>query len=359
MSMATAGTELLKQLMEGEFNRPAPETVTAVRTEVVPALAELIDRGFRARPLMLGGEHVGMVRGLHITERRQLFTWFPKPEDRIQHLLALATTLTLEEVNTLDGYEAQALLQVIDKLTDADLSLYPYISAFSTTSISEVIWYARGAGVAGWDTRTIKFPGGWQFDLLAAPDHARLWAGVAELRERSKRRLDETYNAAMITRALTGKGSDKLYASLKKHAQSLQADATDPWMQIVRADIKNIDFDDGWGHTHQDDSVEGIMREVEGMAKMDKHEKFMADFYKRQMDEAQRQEDDLNQRFERALAHAGIEDDVAVLTDVQVRDMDARAKDRKQQQEDAVTEAMIAANVAEERREGRHTRKEF
>ena len=33
---------------------------------------------------------------------------------------------------------------------------------------------------------------------------------MATLRERSKRRLDDNYNAAMVTRALTGKGADKL-----------------------------------------------------------------------------------------------------------------------------------------------------
>ena len=354
MSMATAGTELLKQLVEGEFDHPTPETVSLVRKEVVPALSELIDRGFRARPLQLAGETTGMIRGLHLAERRQLFIWYPKPEDRIYYMISLATTFSKEVIDDLDGYEAQQIIRLIDAMTDADMSLYPYVSAFSSTSASELIWYSRGASVTGWSSRTDQLPDGSKFTLLSPPDHARLWAGVAQLRERSKRRLDDTYNAAMITRALTGKGSDKLYSALKKQQLALQSDSDTPWIKITKADSKAINFKDGWGHSHQDDSVEGIMREIGGVAKMDKHEQFMDEFYKRQMEEARRREEDMDLHFKQAIEGSGLEETVTYLTDAQVAEMDKLSKVSTELMEKLVTDGMLDMQVSEERREHRN-----
>jgi hypothetical protein len=351
--VGTVGTELLQQLMSGELAKPTPETVERVRSAVTPALVELLDRGFRARPMLLQGKLVGFVRGLHAGERRQLFTWFTDAQDRIFHLLSLATTLTTAEIEALDGYEAQAILNLVDKATDADLSLYPYLSAFSTTSPSEILWYARGASVGAWTDRKVSLPGGWSFNMIAPPDHARLWSGVAAMRERSKRRVDDTYNAAMITRALTGKGADKLYQALKKTQESLQPDLDAPWMQVVRVEVRDINFADGWGHAHQDDSVEGILREVEGMAKMDKHERFMAAFYNQQMEAAQQQEAEMEARFQRAMESSGIEDSASVLTHLQIKDLDKRDRDRQDRQQGLVTKAISSAHDAEERREAR------
>jgi hypothetical protein len=352
--VATAGTELLKQLMEGEFDHPATETVELVRNEVTTALAELIDRGFRARPIRHNGQQIGLVRGMHLSERRQLFLWHTAPADRIFHILALATTLSPEMIEGLDGIEAQKLLRLIDQCTDADLSLYPYVSAFTSTSTSEVLWYGRGTQVAAWTDRQVVIPGGYTFTLLSPPDHSRLWAGVASLRERSKRRIDETYNAAIIARALTGKGADKLYATLKANQQTLQADLVDPWMQIVRSDLKDIDFSDGWGHAHQDDSIDGIMREVQGMAKMDKHEKFMEDFYKKQMDAQQAQEHELEERYQKALAEVGMEESYHIMTDQEVRQIGSAERLRSEANDASVMEAMQSITEADDRRDARH-----
>jgi hypothetical protein len=173
------------------------------------------------------------------------------------------------------------------------------------------------------------------------------------MRERSKRRVDDTYNAAMITRALTGKGADKLYQALKKTQESLQPDLDAPWMQVVRVEVRDINFADGWGHAHQDDSVEGILREVEGMAKMDKHERFMAAFYNQQMEAAQQQEAEMEARFQRAMESSGIEDSASVLTHLQIKDLDKRDRDRQDRQQGLVTKAISSAHDAEERREAR------
>jgi hypothetical protein len=207
--------------------------------------------------------------------------------------------------------------------------------------------------VASWNDRTARLPGGYAFKLLAPPEHSRLWAGVATLRERSKRRLDDNYNAAMVTRALTGKGADKLYAALKQNQQSLAPDLPDPWTKVVRADLEGVNFGDGWGHSHQDDSVDGVMREVRGMATMDKHEKFMEAFYTQQMEEAKRQEEALEQRFQRAASEVGVDDAFVILTPEQLRAQDARAADRERDQQSFVTEAISSIHSAEERRESR------
>jgi hypothetical protein len=42
-------------------------------------------------------------------------------------------------------------------------------------------------------------------------------------------------------------------------------------------------FDDGYGHSHQDNSVEGMMREMKGMTEGDKHEELMKAFHDTQL----------------------------------------------------------------------------
>ena len=354
--MTTIGTELMNQLAQGELAKASPETINKVRDEVVPALAELIDYGFRARPLILQGSPVGFIRGIHPQERRQLYRWFTEAADRVFHLLSLATTLSPDALNSLDGYEAQKLLRMVDQLTDADLSLYPYIGAFSTTSTSEVLWFGRGASASTWTDRATTLPDGSVFRLLAPPDHARLWVGVASLRERAKKRLDDNYNSAMITRALTGKGADRLYAALKKNQQALAPDLPDAWMQVVRVDLEGVDFGDGWGHSHQDDSVQGILREAQGMDRMDKHEKFMEAFYTQQMETAKRREEEMERHFQRAITEVGVEDSFRIMTPDQVREQDQRIGAQVGELEGVVTEAIASIHAAEERRESRSSK---
>jgi hypothetical protein len=322
--MATGGTELMQQLMGGDGAPRTSKEAEGLRARVAPEIHELLDQGARVRPLTLNGEHLGFVRGLHGSERRLIYNWYPDPEMRILQIAAHGTTLTIDEIETLSGTEIQNLIRQINAITEADFSLYPYISAFATTSVSELLWYGRGAAVATWARNRIEIPGAtsttpWVFNLLAPPEHARLWAGVAALRERSKRRLDDTFNAAMITRAMVGKGADKLYQSLKKTQKSLMADILDAWMDLVPADLADVNLKDGWGHALADDSREGVMRELTGMEGEDRHERVMGAFYKQQMDAAQAQEAKLNQTVSDVTE--GVEDMVSYLTSVQVHDM--------------------------------------
>ena len=349
--MGTVGTDLLKQLMDGEFEKPTSEAVSALRLVVVPALTELLERGYRARPLSVAGEQVGMVRGLHLSERKQLFLWYTQPDDRIQHIISLATTLTPPEIENLDGYEAQQVLGYIDAMTDADMSLYPYILAYSTTRASELLWYSRGTGAS---PVVERLPDGSCFRFIGQSEHTRLWVGVSLLREQSKRRLDATYNAAMITRALTGKGSDKLYAALRKQQIDLLADSDVPWTKLTKVDAASINFKDGWGHTLQDDSIEGTMREIAGMEKVDKHEKFLDEFYQKQIDDAKRLDDEMAARLAAVSDRPEIMETVTILTSAEVRDMDRQTAEAQRQLNQWSAEGILDIQAKEERKEARH-----
>jgi hypothetical protein len=353
--MATGGTELLQQLMDGDTAPRSSKAAEGLRSKVAPALHELIDQGARVRPLLLDGKHMGYVRGLHGTERRLIRNWYPDPEMRVLQLVAHGTTLNNDEVESLSGTEIQNLLRQINAITEADFSLYPYVSAFATTSVSELLWYGRGATCATWSRNQIEIPGapgaGWTLKLLAPPEHAMLWAGVASLRERSKKRLDDSFNAAMITRAMVGKGADKLYQSLNKTQKALHADIIDPWTDLVPPDLADVNLKDGWGHALADDSREGVMRELSGMERDDRHEQVMSAFYKQQMEAARAQESKIEQSL--SSAAADIEDVATILTSFQVRDMQRNLSDERNSREDFISDSIANANSASERRERR------
>lgn len=348
--MATFGTDLLQELMGGS-GPSTRSSATAVKTRdlVVPALAELVEHGARVRPMVLHGKQVGFLRGVHYSERSHIYNWYVDPIDRVTQMLLHGTTLTPDEVEGLSSTELQNILALINRMTQADVSLYPYISAFSTTSTSEMLWYGRGAQVATWTRSRIEIPGGWAMDLLAPPEHARLWSGVAVLRERSKKRLDDTYNAALITRALVGKGADKLYHSLKQTQKALQSDTLEPWINLVPPEERAIE-NDGWGHAHQDDSREGLLHELESMQADDKHEQLMAKFYEQQMAAAQKEADTIDSLTDEL---EDIEDVATILTSLQVRDMDRAIQTQAAQRDEFVRDAIDSANDQLETRERR------
>lgn len=348
--MGSQGSDLLQMLMDGDATERSSKTAEKVRDDVSDALHELIDMGARVRPLMLGGRHAGYIRGLHGSERHLLAGWYPDPETRTFQILAHGTSLTHTEIETLNGVEAQNLIRLIDRMTDADLSLYPYISAFATTSISEMLWFGRGVKCASWSRHTYEVPGGWALNLLAPPDHARLWAGVAAMRERSKKRMDDTFNAAMVTRAMVGKGADRLYQSLKKTQKTLQVDSIEPWTVLVKEEL-SINVNDGWGHAMQDDSSEGLMREMEGMQRDDRHERVMAAFYDQQMAAAREQEAEIEQDLFDAID--GVEDVATVLTSLQVRDMERSSRERRESTDSIMADFLEMSNADLERRENR------
>lgn len=349
--MGTAGSDLLQQIMNGDAEERTSVAAEKVRTLVVPALHELIDQGARVRPALLKGKHVGFVRGVHGSERSLVFRWYPDADERVLQIVAHGSTLTRDEILSLSGTELRNLLRQINAITESDFSLYPYISAFTTTSISEMLWFGRGATVATWSRNKIEIPGGWALNLLAPPEHATLWAGVAALRERSKKRLDETFNAAMITRAMVGRGADQLYQSLKRTQKDLASDSIKPWTRLVPPDVAGVDLKDGWGHAFSDDSREGLLRELTGMENDDRHEKVMRAFYDQQMEAARRQEDEIEQTYSQASDE--IEDVATILTSAQVRSMNASLREQADLRAMVVRQGMEEASEAIERRERR------
>ena len=328
--MGTIGSDLIQKLMDSDESPVASATVQRVKDDVTSALIELIDCGCRPRALVVNGSHLGFVRGVHAPERRLLFTYFPSAEDRIHHTLALGTTLSPEDLGSLDGLEAQGIIRLIDQCTDADTSLLPYLSAFVTTSASEILWFSRGAAATAYANHRVSLPGGQAFTLLTSPEHSRLWAILSTIRDRAKRNLDATYNAAMITRAFAGKGADKIFTSLKRSSQALQSDSPEPWSHVVKMDLADVNFADGWGHSAQDDSPEGLLREHQGIERMDKHEQAMAAIYKAQVDAAKAQVEEADRRFQAAMEFHGVEDSAVFLSDVEIHELDGRGHGRGQ-----------------------------
>ena len=143
-SKLTPGAELARKLSEGVLRRAPTEYVGKVRGEVTEACDELIGMGARIRPLMADGRQIGWVRGLHDTERRILRRWVPAPADFVFRCLLLTTSLRDEEVVSLSSPEVRKLVQLVMAMGDRDASLYPYLSAFSTTTASEALWHSGG-----------------------------------------------------------------------------------------------------------------------------------------------------------------------------------------------------------------------
>jgi len=95
--------------------------------------------------------------------------------------------------------------------------------------------------------------------------------------------------------------------------------------------VKDIqDFDDGYGHSHQDSSVEGMMREMKGMTEGDKHEELMKAFHDTQMRaerEKQRQLDLISQQRKK---RDEIDDSVYIIrTDKEVRQREAELQKQR------------------------------
>jgi hypothetical protein len=67
--------------------------------------------------------------------------------DRIEQFLQLGTTFTHEQLAEMSAVETHSLARVVAEMTEYDLSLYPFMSAFVTTSTSEQLWFSKGAEI--------------------------------------------------------------------------------------------------------------------------------------------------------------------------------------------------------------------
>lgn len=275
-----SGIELLRQLSEGTVKKVPNEYVLRVKASVSEACDELIELGARIRPLVVDGQKIGWVRGLHTTERRRLSRWVHEPNDYISSVLNLATSLKNEEIENFSALEIRNMIELIQKMTEYDISLYPYLSAYTGTMSSENLWHGYGTQLTSFENRRIEMPDGGEMRILAPSEHARLWATLCVYREQAKARLDSNWNAVLQVRPLAGKSVEPLAKELKTLGQSLATDSLDPWENIVKYKADR-DLDDGWAHPENLETPEGMLKELHGSMNFDKHEQTMADIEKR------------------------------------------------------------------------------
>jgi len=323
MPKLTSGAEMMNQIHSGGMQRATPEIVQTVRAHISEAVEEMLDIGARIRPLMVGSKRVGWVRGLHLTERKILNRWHTNSAEFIEYSLLLATTLSRDELDLLTGREVFQLAKLVKEMSEVDLSLAPYMTAFSTTSTSEYLWHGKGTALTAFENKVVQLPDGGTMKIMTPSQHAKLWGTLCSYRESNKTKLDGMMNAAMIVRPWAGHKIDPFVADLRTSIRQMQADAIEPWETVVST--RSTEVDDGWGHP--DDTKEGLLRELKGMLAGDKHEQVMDAFMRQQVQAAEKEK----ARVE-ALAkkHGGSgvmqKEGIVILTQKEVREREAKLK---------------------------------
>jgi hypothetical protein len=319
-----SGVELMRRINEGSMETAPAEYIREVRNKVVDACEELLDIGARIRPLIVNKKQIGWVRGIHNTERRVLSRWLYDTNDYIYHVLLSATTLTSEQIEEMPAMEIRNLIEVVKTMSDYDVSLFPYLSAFITTMTSENLWHGKGQRLSSFENRMVALPDGKQMKIIVPADHSRLWATLATYREQAKKRLDESWNAVLIVRPWVGHNADPISADLKNLSRHLQTDSMEPWESIVRVEARHTNVNDGWAHA--EDSAEGLYREMQRMISHDRHERLMETFEKQQIEQAEEQ----RRRMEKIIFERGgvgvTSQVISAQTEAQVREQERSLK---------------------------------
>src|SRR5271157_1704985 len=269
---ASMGMDIMRRISSGELRKAPAETVERVKAEITENCEELIEVGARIRPLLVDGKQVGWVRGVHMQERRMLKRWVRDPNDYVALTLQHATTFAREEIEAMQVEEVRALAEVVRQMSEHDLSLFPYLSAYVTTPSSESLWYGRGESLTSFEHKAVTMPDGKKMVIMAPPDHSRLWATLCSYREQAKKRLEDNTNALFIVRPWAGKAADPIANELRQVARQLETGSNHMWEQVVVAQ-QPVDVNDGWGHPG--DSLQDLQRELKGMMEGDKHERLM------------------------------------------------------------------------------------
>lgn len=320
-----SGKDLMQRINDGDMVKVSPDALERVKREISENCEELIEAGARIRPLLVDGKQIGWVRGIHPMERRMLKRWVKEPNDFVFHILKLATSMTVAELEALSAMEIRSMAEVVKHMSEYDMSLYPYMSAYVATQSSENLWFGKGEKLTSYENRIVNMPDGKDIKIMAPPDHARLWASLCTYREQAKRRLEENWNSLFIVRPWAGKSADPIAQELRGVARQLETDSLDPWEKVVRVAPK-VDVHDGWAHAG--DSLEDLQRELKGMLEGDRHERLMEIWQKQMKDEAEGQKHKLEElRKKRGTDQPGIvEERYEVLTDAQVRERQAAMK---------------------------------
>lgn len=325
MSKSTTGTELMNQINSGEMKFKQSDVAAEVKQTVSEALSDIINTGARVQPLLLDNKRIGWIRALNYSERKVLDRMASSSDERIVVTLLHCTTLTEEEILDLDIHELNSILTRLHRMTLADLSLYPYMSAFITTQASQTLWAGRFDGV--FNRRQIDMFDGKTLRLIDRSDLVALWATLSRIREESILKLEQTLNFGTMIKAWAGKSADKYVNDLVKALQAYQSDLIQPWVDVidyVKLQTKDADkhFEDGFGHSHEDATVQGLLREMQGMFGGDRHEQLMESFYGGQVAEAKAKEDETQRIIaQRRSELEQLEDDgsMIVVTDAEVR----------------------------------------
>jgi hypothetical protein len=310
-----SGVDLMKRINDGLIQKAPTEYIQQVRAKITESCEELIDFGARIRPLVVDKKQVGWVRGVHYAERKVLERWAPLPNDFIYHTLRLATSFTPEELENFSAVEIHYLAAVVQRMSEYDMSLYPYLSAFVTTMSSENLWHGKGTLLSSFENKKVTLPDGHTMEIMKPPDHTRLWATLCTYREQAKKRLDENFNAVLIVRPWAGKSVDPISSELKAMSRQLQTDSFEPWQNIIKVE-SSVDVNDGWAHS--DDTREGIVRELKGMLNNDRHEQLIATFEKQQREAAEERQNKLNKMVEDRGGPGIFEEHTEVITEQEV-----------------------------------------
>ena len=234
-SDSSIGMDIMRRISAGSVKTAVTsEEVEKIRQEISENCEELIEIGARIRPLLVDGTQVGWVRGLHPQERKMLRRWVRDPNDYIALLLQHATSFSPEEIENLQAFEIRSLVEVIRKMGDYDISLFPFLPAYISTQSSETLWYSKGDKLASFEGKVVDMPDGKKIKLMAPPAHATAWASLCTYREQAKRRLEENMNALLIVRPWAGKSADPIAADLRKVGRHLETDSMEPWSRIVK-----------------------------------------------------------------------------------------------------------------------------
>ena len=315
---ASVGMDLMRQISDGTLRSAPSKDVESVKKEISDATEELIEVGARIRPLMVDGQQVGWIRGLHLQERKMLKRWVRQPSDFIALTLQYATSFTREEIEDMQSEEIRSLIEVIKNISEYDMSLFAYLNAYVTTHSSETLWYGKGEQLTSFDNKVVTMPDGKKITILAPPDHARMWATLCSYREQAKRRLEDNTNALFIVRPWAGKHADPIAGELKNIAKSLETGSNYMWEQVVRVP-KKVDVNDGWGHPG--DSLEDLQRELKGMMEGDKHEKVMEAWAQQMVAEAEEKQKAVEAaRKARGIVEAGVyQGSIEILTEREIK----------------------------------------
>jgi len=322
----TRGVEIMRRINAGELKKLPSDYIHKVRTDVTDALEELLDFGARIRPLILEGKRIGWCRGIHLSERKVLQRWSMDLTEFAENVIKLGTSLSSEYIEGLSGAEMQGLIRLLKEMSDYDISLFPFLYAFSTTTPSYRLWCSRGQQISGFENRVVPLPDGKEMKILVPSDHARFWSTLCVQHDKSVSRVEASMNAALIIRPWVGKNAEGLNTELKNNARALMFDNPEPWSNVVRLE-KTVDFDDGWAHA--DDSLEGLQRELVGMMSNDRHERLIAAFEEQQKAQSTALLEEAQKRVEARGGPGIISEKVEILTDKEVEERGKRLKKGK------------------------------